>query len=401
MKYDIFISYRRDAFDQANLFATRLKAMGYRVFFDIEALNAGMFNEQLIEVIKNCKDFILILSPNSLDRCVNADDWVRREIQCAMTYKKNIVPVMLSGFEWPGTMPEGLEDLCMYQAIAPIPNVYYDMQVKKLVGFLKSKPHYKRRKGWLIALGIIAAVVLILWGISSITFKPIAQRTAETLSMQTDCIDSIMGMCKEVQHEWDNTLTSFSRAESHEDSLLLKQDFGKYLDRMERDINQAEKQRQSFKIPSGHTLLMSFHISPVDFMVFETGSQMFSEDTEQYFYIIRQCLEEDDYSELNKKLVASQLETQIIFSEGIYYAYAQLMTHLPKDVQQVFYEFSPKWLNLPSVSLNLPDKEYERLQNIGNEKLRKRADALRVFNMKSEADIIEMQRQLDDLNEKL
>lgn len=27
--YDIFISYRRDAFESANLFATRLKALGY------------------------------------------------------------------------------------------------------------------------------------------------------------------------------------------------------------------------------------------------------------------------------------------------------------------------------------------------------------------------------------
>ena len=56
--YDIFISYRRDAFESANLFATRLKALGYRVFFDIETMNAGKFNEQLLDVISKCKDFI-------------------------------------------------------------------------------------------------------------------------------------------------------------------------------------------------------------------------------------------------------------------------------------------------------------------------------------------------------
>ena len=47
MIYDIFISYRRDAFESENLFATRLKALGYHVFFDIEKKNAGKFNEQL------------------------------------------------------------------------------------------------------------------------------------------------------------------------------------------------------------------------------------------------------------------------------------------------------------------------------------------------------------------
>ena len=49
-KYDIFISYRRDAFESANLFATRLKALGYRVFFDVETMNAGKFNEQLLDM---------------------------------------------------------------------------------------------------------------------------------------------------------------------------------------------------------------------------------------------------------------------------------------------------------------------------------------------------------------
>lgn len=401
MKYDIFISYRRDAFEQANLFATRLKAMGYRVFFDIEALNAGMFNEQLYEVIRNCKDFILILSPGALDRCVHDDDWVRREIQCAMTHKKNIIPVMLAGFEWPKTMPEGLEMLCMYQSIAPIPNVYYDMQVKKLAGFLKSKPHYKRRKGWLIALAAITAAVLLFWGISAVAFKPIAKQTAETLSMQTDCVDAIMGTCKEIQKEWESTLTSLSQAVNIEDSLQIKEDLLKYLNRMEKDIRQTEEQRQSYKVPGGHTFLMSFHISPVDFMVFEAGSKMFSDDTDQYIGMIRQCLEEDNYSQLNRQLIFNQLDTQSIFAEGIYYAYAQLMSHLPKDTQQVFYDFSPKWLNLPTVSLNLPDKEYERLQEIGNEKIRKKADALRVLNMKSDADIIELQQQLDELNKGL
>ena len=64
MTYDIFISYRRDAFESANLFATRLKALGYRVFFDVETMNAGKFNEQLLYMISECKDVITqTLSP--------------------------------------------------------------------------------------------------------------------------------------------------------------------------------------------------------------------------------------------------------------------------------------------------------------------------------------------------
>lgn len=57
-KYDIFISYRRTSYDTANLIATRLKAAGYRVFFDLESMRSGPFNEQLYNVIKECKAFV-------------------------------------------------------------------------------------------------------------------------------------------------------------------------------------------------------------------------------------------------------------------------------------------------------------------------------------------------------
>ena len=97
--YDIFISYRRSSYDTANLIATRLKAAGYSVFFDMETLRSGKFNEQLFEFIDNCKDFILILPPNALDRCVNEDDWVRLETMRAMGAKKNIIPVMKNAGE--------------------------------------------------------------------------------------------------------------------------------------------------------------------------------------------------------------------------------------------------------------------------------------------------------------
>ena len=56
-KYDIFISYRRTAYDTANLIAEKLRHAGYNVFFDVDTLTAGKFNEQLLEVIGNCKDF--------------------------------------------------------------------------------------------------------------------------------------------------------------------------------------------------------------------------------------------------------------------------------------------------------------------------------------------------------
>ena len=86
-KYDVFISYRRDGGDvTAKHLRDALTERGYRVFLDVESLRNGPFNEALYEVIENTKDFLLILPPNGLDRCVNENDWVRLEIEHAKTF---------------------------------------------------------------------------------------------------------------------------------------------------------------------------------------------------------------------------------------------------------------------------------------------------------------------------
>jgi hypothetical protein len=98
--YDVFISYRRDGGEtMAILLCERLKSSGLRVFLDVESLNAGRFNQQLLRVIEGCKDVVAILSKNSLDRCVNEDDWVRRELAHAFLHKKNVIPFILRGFK--------------------------------------------------------------------------------------------------------------------------------------------------------------------------------------------------------------------------------------------------------------------------------------------------------------
>ncbi len=84
MKYDVFVSYRRSSFESANLIAEKMRSKGFSVFFDVETLRSGKFNEQLYDVIDNCNDFILVLPPNALDKCHNEEDWVRRELIRAM-----------------------------------------------------------------------------------------------------------------------------------------------------------------------------------------------------------------------------------------------------------------------------------------------------------------------------
>ena len=140
-KYDIFISYRREGGDiLAMLLYTRLKEDGYEPFLDIETLRSGKFNSQLYERIAECKDFICVLPPNALDRCKNADDWVRLEVAKALELDVNIVPVMMRGFEFPSDMPADIAELKYYNGITSS-REYFDAAYEKLKALLISEPH--------------------------------------------------------------------------------------------------------------------------------------------------------------------------------------------------------------------------------------------------------------------
>lgn len=143
-EYDIFISYRRDGgFELAQVIYEKLSKRGYRVFMDIESLKSGKFNERLYHVIAECTDFILILSPDALDRCRNEDDWVRLEIEFAMKQKKNIVPIQAVGFQDPDNLPASMQDILSYNRVLPTHSLFNEAVDKMCREFLHSKPSEK------------------------------------------------------------------------------------------------------------------------------------------------------------------------------------------------------------------------------------------------------------------
>lgn len=109
-KYDIFISYRRDGGELiSECLHLTLDKIGYKVFRDQQSLGRGYFDEALLEAIRNSKDFIFILTENSMDRCMEDNDWVRREIKTALDNHINSIPLIFRGFEWPD-LPDDIKD---------------------------------------------------------------------------------------------------------------------------------------------------------------------------------------------------------------------------------------------------------------------------------------------------
>ena len=138
----IFISYRRDGADaMAQLMHDKLVKRHYTVFYDIENLSSDRFDKRIYSEIEQCTDFLLILPKGGLDRCIdNENDWIRREIKHALLHKKNIIPLMLHGFEFPNNLPDDIKVISNYHGLNFGSMNLIDAKIDQLCTFFKSEP---------------------------------------------------------------------------------------------------------------------------------------------------------------------------------------------------------------------------------------------------------------------
>jgi membrane-associated phospholipid phosphatase len=134
-----FISYRRGQGSQlARVIHSELERRGIPCFLDVDDLQAEHFDDRLLQEIEKAPNFILVLSPGALDRCREPEDWLRREVVHAMKMKRNIVPLMVEGFQFPtpDQLPEDMKDLWRHNGVT-YSHEYFTATLDKLQGFLK------------------------------------------------------------------------------------------------------------------------------------------------------------------------------------------------------------------------------------------------------------------------
>ncbi|KAK9512864.1 hypothetical protein O3M35_001186 [Rhynocoris fuscipes] len=146
---DVFVSYRRSNGSQlASLLKVHLQLRGFSVFIDVERLEAGKFDNNLLQSIRQAKHFLLVLTPHALDRCIADDDckdWVHREIVAALQSSCNIVPIT-DNFQWPDpeTLPEDMRAVCHFNGVMWIHD-YQDACVDKLERWIRWQQGLTRR----------------------------------------------------------------------------------------------------------------------------------------------------------------------------------------------------------------------------------------------------------------
>jgi hypothetical protein len=180
MAYDVFISYRRKGAGAgvAGELQAKLENLGYKVFLDVDEIGSGQFPVQIKNAINDCKDFLLVLSPGTLDRCLDEEDWVRREIVQAQNENKNIIGVGLPGFVMPEVeaLPDPLKPLTTIQVFSwthEYRTASFARIVDNLVSsVLKKRRNRQRRSAMLSFILLVLLGVVLFFSLKDSTVVP-------------------------------------------------------------------------------------------------------------------------------------------------------------------------------------------------------------------------------------
>jgi tetratricopeptide (TPR) repeat protein len=133
----VFISYRRDVGGMiAMALHQHLTEHGLDTFYDIENIRAGQFDTIILSQIAARPYFLLVLTPGTLERCVDPTDWLRREIEQALKTQRVIVPAHTPNFDFGDIkrfLPNDLGDEVQRFAAQELSQKWFKPAVKQLV----------------------------------------------------------------------------------------------------------------------------------------------------------------------------------------------------------------------------------------------------------------------------
>ena len=133
----VFLSYRRDTTGKAvaRVIQQALTQRGYDVFLDVDSMDPGRWEEQLLREVPARAHFLLLLTPGALEPCGDPKDWVRREYELAVAHERNVVPVRDESFDTDrerADCPDSMRSVFGWQ-IADVRHASFVQDIEELV----------------------------------------------------------------------------------------------------------------------------------------------------------------------------------------------------------------------------------------------------------------------------
>lgn len=406
MKYDIFISYRREGgYETAQMISQHLKHLGYSVFFDLENLREGKFNTKLLEVIRQCKDFIIVLPQDGLDRCIaDNDDWVLQELSCAISEKKNIVPVMLRGFTFPEKLPDEINEIRYFNGVAAGDYNYTDATLKRLCSFLKSKHGFSFRRFKYQTIAVVAALVIAAAVIGLVAEK----RNKEYVKT---CVEMTKVMCAGVSvvdinwdvvgglyDEWKEFYSDIKKA-SPRDTASIRNDFLKYLNRREKDI--VGMTPEMYLTEENALLLSKHNVNPEEMETFYMFLESMVDDAHNYFSKLAVLAKTTRGYDNFDVIAESDFKMYTHSANMFYYGFLENLTYLPEEVYADVEKFRATWPHFHSISLRFPASEYESLMEGELTELENIVAFMKALNANSDYDLSKIEYELNEIDRRI
>jgi tetratricopeptide (TPR) repeat protein len=108
---------------------------------DIENIDGGQFDTIILNQIAARPYFLVVLTPGTLDRCVNEDDWLKREMEHALSLNRIIIPLTTPEFKFEDVQEfltgKLATELPRFNAVS-VPHDYFEAAMERLrTRFLK------------------------------------------------------------------------------------------------------------------------------------------------------------------------------------------------------------------------------------------------------------------------
>jgi hypothetical protein len=134
----VFISYRREVSWALTLtLHQHLTEHGLDAFLDIESIRGAVqFDTIILNQIAARPYFLLVLTPGTLERCVEPTDWLRREVERALETQRVIVPAYTPEFDFEDIerfLPKDLAEDLRYRQGQELSAQWFKQAVQKLV----------------------------------------------------------------------------------------------------------------------------------------------------------------------------------------------------------------------------------------------------------------------------
>jgi len=395
MKYDIFISYRRiGGYDTAKHLYDLLTHDGYNVSFDIDTFKHGDFEKESLKRIDECTDFILILNKEVFDKCLDPgidkkDDRLRTELAYALEKKKNIIPVMLEGFNtFPRNLPDDISEISTRNG--PLFNrfffnEFYHKLKKDFLQTSKNKIGFKLRKYkiYIIAIPVIlaAAVGVFLWhNYNELQyFTRHCSEQIELMSLGIIHINENLKIARSVHDEWSKFQKKLSGAKP-QDIPKIKQEFIDFIENQEKSIlpvnPECKISDEAAKTITRYTANIFSRYKKVDVndikIFYSAYLPKNKDETTEYLEQLIDFTNEGFFNDIIDNYVGYGYQYLETNGKLTYYGFLALLNSMPEAVKEKsnFYQMHVSFGYFSEIPVNLDPIEYEQMGFAMIEKIR-------------------------------